>query len=143
MPLNGFNIGRDVTLNLITDLGSMRLALVTSFSSKQENIDQEIKGLDGITRRLRYFNGWTGRLTVERQDSALDDYFARMEDGYYAGLNEAPVSISETIQENSGALTQWRYIGCLLKYDDAGEKRGDQSIKQSLSFIAFRRRKVT
>jgi hypothetical protein len=101
-----------------------------------------VKGLDGISRPVRFFDGWTGGFDLERQDSTVDDYFAQLEANYYAGLNEAPVSITETITEVSGAVTQYRYLGVLLKLDDAGDKAGDSTIKQKLSFMASRRVKV-
>ena len=142
MPLNGFNIGRDVTLTINIPSGPLNLSLITGFQSKQDTIEQKVKGLDGVTRFLRFFDAWSGTFTLERQDSTLDDYFAQLEANYYAGLSEQGAAITETIQEQSGAISQYRYLNVLLKYDDAGEKRGDQSVKQMLSFIAHRRIKV-
>ena len=142
MPLNGFTVGRDVTLTLVTPSGPLNLSLITGFQSKQEIVEEKIKGLDGVTRFLRFFDAWSGTFTLDRQDSTLDDYFSQLEANFYAGLSEQPTSLTETIQEVSGALSQYRYIGVLLKYDDAGEYRGDQSVKQSLSFTASRRVKI-
>lgn len=142
MPLNSYNVGRDVTLTLVTASGVLSLNQITGFQSKQDSIEQKIKGLDGITRYLRFFDAWSGSFTLERQDSTLDDYFSQVEANYYAGLSESPVSITQSIQEQSGAITQYRYIGVLLKYDDAGEYRGDQSVKQGMSFVASRRVKI-
>lgn len=143
MPINNFNVGKDVTLNVITpQTGPLNIALLTRFTSKQETIETQIKGLDGITRHVRFFNGWNGSFGVERQNSALDDYFALLESNYYSGVNEQGASITETIIENAGNVTQFRYIGVLLKFDDAGDKAGDATIKQSMSFIATRRLKI-
>jgi len=142
MPINGFSVGRDVSLDIVGPAGPVRLNLITAFRSKQEVNEQKVKGMDGITRPLRFFDGWTGGFDIERQDSTVDDYFCQLEANYYSGLNEATVSITETITEVSGAVTQYRYVGVLLKYEDAGEKKGDTTVKQKLGFFASRRLKV-
>jgi hypothetical protein len=142
MPLNGYTIGRDVTLTIVTASGPLNLNQITGFQCKQDTIEQKIKGLDGVTRYLRFYDAWSGTFSLERQDSTLDDYFSQLEANYYAGLSEQGASLTETIQEVSGAISQYRYIGLLLKYEDAGEYRGDQSVKQRMSFIASRRLKI-
>lgn len=142
MPVNGFSVGRDVSLDLIGASGPLRFNLITGFQSKPDITDSKIKGLDGITRHVRFPDGWSGSFSIERQDSTVDDYFAQLEANYYAGLNEQPVTITETITEVSGAVTQYRYMNCLLKLDDAGSWEGDKSVKQKISFMAARRLKV-
>ena len=142
MPLNGYTIGRDITLTIVTASGPLSLNQITGFQSKQDTLEQKIKGLDGITRYLRFYDAWSGSFTLERQDSTLDDYFSQLESNYYAGLSELGASLTETIQEVSGAITRYRYLQLLLKYDDAGEYRGDKSVMQRLSFIASRRIKL-
>ena len=142
MPINGFSVGRDVSLDVVTASGPLNFGLITKFSSKQSSKEEAIKGLDGITRPVRFFDGWSGSFNMERQDSSLDDFFAMLEANYYAGMNEAAVTITETITEVNGAITQYRYTGVLLKYEDAGDWSGDATVKQSVSFVASRRVKV-
>jgi hypothetical protein len=142
MPMNGYNIGRDVTLTIVTSSGTLNFNKITGFQSKQNTTDQEITRLDGITDILRFYKPWTGNFMIERQDSVLDSYFAQLEANFYIGANENGVSMTETIQEVSGALTQWRFQNVLLKYDDAGEYRADQSVKQAVSFLASRRTQI-
>lgn len=143
MPLNGFSVGRDVSLDIIGAAGPLRFSLITGFSCKPDITDQKIKGLDGITRHVRFPDGWAGSFDVTRQDSTIDDYFAQIEANYYAGMNEQPCTITETITEVSGAVTQYRYLQVLLKLDDAGSWQGDQTVKQKVSFVAARRVKVS
>lgn len=142
MPMNGFSVGRDVSLSIVTANGPLRLSLITAFSSKPNLAESRVKGLDGITRYLRFPDGWSGTFEIERQDSAVDDYFAQLEANYYAGINEQPATITETITEPNGSVTQWRYTGVLLKLDDAGNFQGDQTVKQRLSFVAARKIKL-
>jgi hypothetical protein len=142
VPVNNFTTGKDINLQLVTPNGNVGLNLITSFSSKQESIEQAVKGIDGITRHVKFPNGWSGRFMIERKDSTLDDFFAADEAAYYAGTNVQNASITETIQELAGNITQYRYTGVLLKFDDAGEYKGDSTVKQTMSFIASRRIKI-
>jgi hypothetical protein len=142
MPLNNYSIGRDISLNIIGLNGPLNFAQVVGFQSKPDTTDQKIKGLDGVTRHLRFPDGWTGSLDLERQDSTLDDYWTQVENNYYAGLNELPISITETIREVSGSISQYRYVDVLLTIDDAGSFKGDKSVSQKVKFVAARRLKV-
>lgn len=139
MPINGFTVGRDVTLTVTTDSGPLDLNLITNFRSKPEQTEQKTKGIDGVTRHVRFPDGWSGSFDISRTDSTVDDYFAQLEANYYAGINEQPGTITETITEVSGAVSQYRYTGVLLKLDDAGEFAGDKVVTQKLSFVASRR----
>ena len=142
MPVNSFSVGRDVTLTIVTSSGPLNLNLITGFGCSPEMAEVKIKGLDGITRHARFYDGWRGKFDIERSDSTVDDYFAQLEANYYAGINEQPATITETITEVSGAVTQYRYLGVLFKLDDAGEWRGDATVKQKLSFVARQRLKI-
>ena len=143
MPLNGYSVGRDISLNIIGQSGPLAFSQITGFKSKPDTTDQKIKGLDGITRHLRFPDGWSGSFAIERQDSTLDDYWAQLEANYYAGINEQPISITQTIQEVNGSISQYRYLQVLLTIDDAGDYEGDKSVKQTLKFVAARRVKVS
>src|SRR5260363_305341 len=92
---------------------------------------------------LRFPDGWSGSFEIERDSDALDRHFARAEDDYYLGVNESPCTITETIIEPNDAISQYRYEGVLLKLEDAGEWEDTKSVKQKLSFVASRRKKVS
>jgi hypothetical protein len=143
MPLNGYTVGRDLSLDIVGPTGPIRFNQITEFKAKPDITDQKIKGLDGITRHLRFPDGWSGSFSIERQDSALDDYWAQLEANYYAGINEQSLTITETITEVNGSVSQYRFQEVLLKLDDAGDYKGDASVKQMLSFVAARRIKVS
>ena len=142
MPVNNFSVGKDVTLTIVTASGPLNLTLLTAFKSAPEMAEVKVKGLDGLTRHARFHDGWRGTFMVERQDSTVDDYFAQVEANYYFGINEQPASITETITEPNGSVTQYRYLSVLLKLDDAGEWKGDSTVKQTISFVAAQRQKV-
>ena len=142
MPVNGASAGRDVTLTIITPNGPLTIGLLNNFRCKQESTEENATAIDGVTRHRRFFKGWTGSFEADRVDSTLDDYFALLERGYYAGVSEPPNSITQTIQEPNGAISQYRFFGVQLKYDNAGDWAGDKIVKQSLSFVASRREKI-
>lgn len=143
MPLNGFSVGRDVTTTISTSDGTLSPTLITKFSSKQEQTTKKVKGLDGITRTLVFPDGWSGSFDLDRQDSALDDFFATAEANYFAGLDSSSATIMQTITEPNGAVNQYQYTGVALKFDDAGSWASDNTVTQKLSFTAERRIKVS
>jgi hypothetical protein len=142
MPVNNFSVGKDVSVTIVTQAGPLSINLITAFQSKQDTTKTRVKGIDGKTRWVRFFDGWSGSFKLERRDSTPDDYFSQLEANYYAGINEQAASITEIIAEPNGALTIYRYIGVLLDFDDAGNFEGDSTVKQSISFVAERRIKV-
>ena len=140
MSLQGYSIGRDITLVVLLPDGTpLRLGRVTSWSAKQETTDQRIKPLDGVTDHLRYFDGWSFSFKMERRGPEVDAYFAQLEANFYAGLDEPPATLQQTIVEPSGAVSQWRFERVLLKFDDPGDWAADKSVSQSVSGMAARR----
>lgn len=143
MPMNGYNTGRDVTIQIFGNDGQMKsFAMRTMFNSRQETNDIRVKRFDGQIDILRIPDGWQGTIEYTRQNSALDDYIANLETAYYNGTDIQAAQITETIQDSGGVVTQYRYVGCFFKMDDAGDKRGDDVVKQRLSWMGQRRLKV-
>jgi hypothetical protein len=118
---------------------SLRLDKVTSWTAKQVTSDQKIKGLDGITDHLRFFDGWSGSFKLERRAADIDRYFAQAEANFYNGEDDPPAVLQQTIREPDGTVSQYRFERILLTYDDAGDWAGDKSVSQSVSFMASRR----
>lgn len=143
MPLNNFSLGKDVTLDVITPQGPLQLPVTTTgFEAKPQYNKIRSKGLDGINRGANVPDGWEGSISLDRQNSAVDDFFAAQEAGYYAGQNVLSASITETMREPSGAVSQYRYVNVCLSFDEAGNKTGDNKIEQKIGFFASQRIKV-
>lgn len=142
MPVNGFSVGKDVSLVLVSPQGPLDVSLVTEFMSKMDTIEIKIKGLDGVTRHVRFPDGWSGTFAIEREGPIIDNYFALIEADYYAGVDSSLCSLTEIIAEPDGSITEWRYLNVLLKYDDAGAWGGDKTVKQKLSFVSETRLKI-
>lgn len=143
MPMNGFNVGRDISVQIVGYDGTIKsFALLTGFDSKQNTNKVSIKAMDGIVRFLEIPDGWDGTFEYERQDDTIDSYFANLEAGYYGGQNIQSATITETITQPDGSNVQYRFTGVMFKLDDAGSWKGDQSVKLKLSWCASRRLKV-
>jgi hypothetical protein len=143
MPADQFTIGGDVTVTIVTpEVGPITLDLVTGFTAKQLSSTESPLGLDGIPRHVTFFKGWQGKFDLDRRTSTLDDYFALKESNFWAGIAAPPASITQLIREVAGNITQWRFTGVILTYDDAGDYKGDSTVKQSMSFLASKRLKI-
>lgn len=143
MPVDGFSTGRDVTLTLVTpEAGVVTIDGITGFHKKQIVDTQSPVLIDAEVRHAQFYKGWSGGFDIERRSSITDDLFALLEANYWAGKNAKRSSITELIQEATGNITQWRYTGVVLTYDDAGAFRGDATVKQSIAFLASKRLKI-
>lgn len=140
MSQQGYSIGRDVTLVVILpDGSSLPLGKVTGFSSKPDTSTQKIKGLDGVVDNLRFYEGWSGSFTTKRRGPELDSYFAQAESNYYAGADEPPAVLQQTIAEPDGTVSQFRYERVILNLDDAGDWSADKEVDVKVSFMASKR----
>ena len=136
----GYSIGRDVTITVVAPGGGvLDFGKITQFDSRQESNDHKVIGIDGITDNLRFFTGWSGSFACERRGPSLDAYFKQLEANFYAGIDEPPATILQTIVEPSGAVTQHRFERVLLKYSDAGTWKGDSSVPVKVDFMAAKR----
>ncbi len=142
MPFNNFSVGKDVSLQIVTQQGVLLSSLLTNFKSKQRTSDKTVKGLDGIMRPLFLPDGWEGNFEYERGSSELDDFISELEASYYSGAAIGGATILETITETNGLTSQYRYEGVVFKLSDAGEWKGDSSVKMTLEFSASKRTKV-
>jgi hypothetical protein len=143
MPANNFTIGKDISLTIVTTAGILALPITTtSFDAKPQY--NKVRGvcLDGVNRGFNAPTGWDLTFGLDRSSSVVDDFFAQQEAGYYAGQNTLTGSISETIQEANGSVSQYRYTGVILALDDAGKFTGDAKVSQTISAFASQKLKV-
>ncbi len=145
MPINSLSVGRDVVLDIIdpSNGGILAWAAITAFQSRQQTRRLQSIGLDGTNNFAEIPQGWEVTFSLDRSSSAVDDYFATVEDGYFTGLNYLGVLVTETISEVDGSTSQYRYENLALKLADAGTKSGDNLVKMKIEGVASRRRKVT
>ncbi|ARF50037.1 hypothetical protein [Pantoea stewartii] len=142
MPLNNYTVGRDVQVDINTAYGVVTVPVVISFDAKPKVNQVDVTKITGETDTLMIPKNWEGTFDSERQDDTLDTWWALWESDYFAGINRAPGTITETITENNGAVTVWRYTSVQFNFTDPGKKQGDQTVRQSFAFTAKRRLKV-
>lgn len=142
MPVNNYSVARDLTFSVVTPSGTLALAGKTDYSIKPMTTDLKHKGMDGIVEHGVIPDGWQVTIKLDRRSPELDAYFAAREADYFAGVNQQAGTILESITEADGSISQYRYTGVILKYDDAGDWKGDSNVSVSLTGMASRRIKV-
>lgn len=143
MPFNNFSTGQDVVLDVITTTGQLALPVTTTgFEAKPLYNRIKSRPLNGPPLEAAIPDGWEGTITMDRQNSVVDDFFAAQEAGYFSGQNVLTATITETITEGNGGISQYRYTNVSLRFDEAGSKKGDDKIQQTIGFFASFRLKV-
>ena len=138
------NTGRDVSVDIITPYGAIQLDpdMIDDFHPQPVTVNQKFKGLSGNPMHEVIPDGHRGSFSVRRKDSTLDDWWARFEADYYAGVKLPVSTITETITNVDGSVSQFRYTGVVFDIEDLGQRKADQAIVAKLNFQASRRSKV-
>ena len=139
MPINNFSVGRDISYSVVTPSGTLTLNGKTGYSIKPMFTDINHKGLGGLNVHGVIPDGWQIEMQFDRTDPNVDNYFAQLEANYFAGINQQGGTIFENIVEKDGSITSFRYTDVILKYDNAGNWKGDSLIPISVSAMASRR----
>jgi hypothetical protein len=146
MPVNtgqgGYNVGADVTLVINGPNGLVDPQIVTEFKKSQLTKEHTSTALDGVPRFGSQPAGWEGTFEIDRGNSVLDDLFAEMELDFFNGNSLWSFTISETITEVNGILSQYRFEGVAMRFENAGDAKGDDILTQTVSWRASFRKKV-
>jgi hypothetical protein len=141
MPTNNFSTGKDITLVVQLQSGALQLNLI-DFAYKPKSTSIESKTLDGIKQVAYIPDGYDLTFKIDRIDRTVDNFWAAYEAAYFAGVNQLSGTIYETIAEANGSVSQWSFIGVVIKVDDLGSWAGDKKVEQSLSGFASQRQLV-
>jgi hypothetical protein len=139
---NTFSVGRDCQLVVMGAYGRIDLAYVTSFESRQVTAAVRVDCIDGTQLAAELPKGWDGAFELERGNSAADDFIAKTEAGFYAGNAVATGTLYQYVSETDGSTSTYQYDGVVFKLAQAGNWRGDQSVKQRMEFFASTRTRV-
>jgi hypothetical protein len=143
MPINSFSVGKDLTFILLGPTGRLTLNGLTDYTTKPMFTKLKHKDLNGNVAHAAIPDGWEITIKIDRQDPVVDNFFAALETSYFNGQNILNGSISETIQEADGSISQFQYTNVSLTYEDAGSWKGDALIPITLTGNASRRNKIT
>ncbi len=143
MPISGISIGKDVTVSLDDNNGNVVTTRTKMFSSKQKTANRESIALDGQNRMLNIPTGWEGSFEFERTGPEIDNFINNLEAIYASGAPIPAVTITQTVTEQNGQLSQYQFIKCVVVYDNAGEWKGDDYVTQRLNFSGTARNVIT
>jgi hypothetical protein len=143
MPVNNFTIGRDVALVIQTPNGQLNVPGITDFTADPIVAELKSKPLSGIPQYGYIPDGWSISVKIDRMDATVDNFWAQFEAAYYAGGNQVGGTIFETIREQDGSVSQWRYTGVVLKLAKAGDFSGDKKVEQTLTGMASQKIRVS
>lgn len=142
MAINSFSVGRDCQLVLMGPAGRVDLAHVTGFESRQVTASVRVGRIDGTQLGAELPRGWDGSFDLERGSSAVEDFIAQLESGFYAGDAMAFGTLFQYVNEPDGSTSTYQYDNVVFRLAHAGQWRGDSSVKQRLEFFAAQRRRV-
>lgn len=139
MPLNGLSSGIDHKITFTDVNGVVNFAIIENFNSKEDATTDKVIAMDGTVRHPKFHQGWSGSFTLERNSDFMDAYIASQESSYYLGADQLPITITETIEENNGTISQWQYTNVVIYLEDAGNYSGTEIVKQRATFMASRK----
>ena len=142
MAISVFSVGRDTQLVVIGPLGTMNLAHVTAFDSRQVTQSVRVNRLDGNQMGMELPKGWEGSFELERGDSLVEDFIATTEQNYFNGSISTISSMYQYVSEVDGSTSTYQYDSVVFRLSNAGLWKGDAAVKQKLEFFASRRRRI-
>ena len=142
MPANGLSTGIDTKIYFSDANGVQQFALLESFeASENADVIEKIQ-CDGVTKFPKFHKGWKGTFTFQRNSDVLDSYIAVQESVYYLGVDQLPGTITQTIIEVDGTVSQYSYSNAVLVLQDGGTWSGTDIVTQKFSFNASRKQKL-
>ena len=147
MPQNGFTIGTDLSVVLFAqymDEGEYKFPDGTSFDAVPTTEEVDIKPFSKKAPiPLRFLGVW--RITIEgsRSNHTLDDFWNRLEAGFYANENQLGGTLIQTIQETDGSISQWLYTGVILTLESPGTFKQNEAVTYRVTGRAERKQKIS
>jgi len=142
MAANGLSTGIDHKLTFTDINGVQNFVILENFTAKEDATTDKVVAMDGTVRHPKFHVGWSGSFSLQRSSNVMDNYFALQEASYYQGVDQLPMTITETITEPSGVVSTYQYTNVVIVFDDAGNWSGTEIVRQRISFLASRRQQL-
>ncbi len=138
MPLNGFSIGHDVAVDVTDPVTGQIVSwpAATGFNSEPNTKQIVSEPLNSPPLYAELPTGWKGSIEFDRRDSSIDDFFARNEALYWNGSNLLTGTITETITEQNGTLSQYRYEKVAFKLAQKGQWKAQDKVSMKIDWVA-------
>ena len=140
--ISSFSTGRDIQIVVIGPHGRVDLSHVIGFDSRQITQSVRISRLDGNHLGMEIPRGWEGSFELDRSSSEVEDFISTLEQGYFNGTPEMIGTLYQYITEPDGSTSTFQYDQVSFKLANAGQWKGDSSVRQKLDFYASRRMRV-
>ena len=145
MSQKGVTIGADLSVVLYAQylLDGYNFPDGTSFNAVPSTQERDVRPFSKKAPiPLRFLDVW--RITIEgyRSGPTLDDFWTRLEAGYYANENEVGGSLVQTIKEPDGSISKWIYTGLILTLEEPGNFRQNEEVAYRLVARAERKEAV-
>ena len=140
-----FNVGHDAQVTVVdgpTGAVITTFPPTTMFDFKPTTKRLMSEPVNGKPIYREVPQGWEGTLEYDRYDGAIDDYFATWEANYWNGASYLAGSITQTVQEQTGAISQYQYQGVAMKLDTAGTYKAADKVPVKITWCASTRVKV-
>lgn len=139
MPANGFNLGGDLQMVIVDDQqGLQTFNIQTMADFRQLTARIKSVALDGKTRYAELPEGWEMDLDFDRADAGLMDYMARNEDIYLNGGRPGIITVSATVNEVDGSVSQYQLTGGAMKLTNGGTFKGNDKVPQKAAIVFSR-----
>jgi hypothetical protein len=143
MSQGGLTVGNDLSVNIITQFGLLKLKKGTIFNATPVVTTRNVLPIiDKLPIHLRFPQGWQGTITFARDGKEMDAYWARVEAAYFAGEVDIGSTIIQTIKEPDGSTSRWLYSKVFFSLEDPGEYRQDQEVTGRVMFYASTKEEV-
>ena len=144
MAVNGFSIGHDVSVDIFDIVTGKQVIfpLVTGFSAEPITKQITSEPLNSSPLFAENPNGWKGTIDFDRTDNSIDAWFSGREAAYYKGQSIFNVTITETIQEKDGTVSQYRFPNVALKLTQAGQWKAADKVSLKIDWMASTRVQV-
>jgi len=142
MAINSLSVGRDMTINIHTPSGEINLDTVTSFRANSDTDNRTSVSINGNVLPVPLPMGVSGSFDLDRTSPALEEYWQSFEDQYYKGENILSSTITVTVNEANGSVSQYILTGIMFDNPTYGTWSGDNIVAQTISFRGSRIEKI-
>lgn len=141
MPQQGYSLGQDLQISINLPDGPLSLSTndITSFNATPDMTDKKIIPVSGNPKHLKFHEGWSLTLEGERNSKLLDEFWARVEAGFYNGESDPGGIITQTLKEKDGTISRWQYLDVVFKFDEPGTFKGNDSVTWRMTGRASRK----
>ncbi len=128
--------GRDIRLDInLPNGGVLTLPDITDYDIKPTNHTDTFILINGRPIHNVIPQGGTGTLNIKRVDATLEAFQAAFEANFYAGAPQLKGTVTETIANPDGSVSQFQLQGVSLMVEDLGTWKGETAVSQQIKFM--------